>query len=79
MLVQLMMLIGCGVDFYFMYTLSWDEGVVVFVFTVASVSCYFCAKFMSGFEMPKSKEGKALTMKNIKLIPSLFHVLAART
>jgi hypothetical protein len=73
---RLMMMIGFGIDFYFMYMLSWNEGTVVFVLTIASVSCYFCAKFMSGFEIPKSKKDKPLTMKEIELMPSLFHVLA---
>ena len=68
------MLIGCGIDFYFMYLLPWDEGAVVFVLTIASVSFYLSAKAMSGVEMPKSKN--AFTIEEIKMIPSLLHVLA---
>ncbi len=63
-------------DLYFMYMLPSKEGSVVFVLKIAAVSSYLCAKVMSGFERSLSKDGKALTLKEIKLIPSLPHALS---
>lgn len=73
---RLMMTLGCMIDLCFMVMLPWREGIVVFVFTAAAVASYFCAKFTSGSERPLSTKGKSLTMKEIKLTPSLFHGLA---
>jgi hypothetical protein len=73
---RLMMMIGCGIDFYFMYMLPWDEGAVIFVLVIASVACYHYSKVISGSGKSKLKEGRALTMKELDLIQSLFHVLA---
>jgi hypothetical protein len=67
-----MMTIGFLIDLYFMYKLPMNEGAIVFIFTATAFASYLCAKFMSGFERPLTKEGKALTMREIKIIPSLF-------
>ena len=80
-MIFILCFILCTYDFYFMYMyifilLPWDEGAVVFFLVIASVSCYFCAKVISGFKTPLGKEGRALTMKELDLIPSLFHMLA---
>jgi hypothetical protein len=73
---RLMMMIGCGIDFCYMYMLPWDQGAVIFVLVIASVACYHCAKVISASEKNKWKEGRALTMKELDLIQSLFHLLA---
>ena len=51
-------------------------GAVASIITATAVASYLFAEFMPGFERPMSNEGKALTMREIDMIPSqapLFH------
>ena len=70
------MTFGCIIDLYFVTTLEWDKCIFVLITTILAVFSYVCAKIASGFKSPTPVVGKAVTLKEIKLGPSICHCFA---
>ena len=73
---RIMMTVGCTIDFYFMSTLHTSQAVQILVLTIAAVTAYVVAKYITGGAREISAEGKNLTWADVNPWATMCHIVA---